>query len=220
VRSHRHLWPTFAPALVAFAIVSFPEGASGTVEGQRARLPPPAECEDPIEGVWRSHAFDAPYQQWQQFTLEIHRNAENPGILYGTATNNAWDGDAAMTEPGPCQGLLHFFVTMQAAGSYNETTHDVHFGGINWNLDQIYCGSSLGFGYNLDQFRGTVDPEIQEFQSLNNDGGRAVNVPTVFRRIECFDSANDTATGPTPGVDVRPPSLYPRGGSGCNRRRR
>ena len=31
------------------------------------------------------------------------------------------------------------------------------------------------WGYNLDNFSGEIDPEIQEFQSLNNDGGRDVD---------------------------------------------
>ena len=211
------LKPIILSTFIALILTST---ATGTVEEQRARLPPPVECTDPIEGVWRSHAYDEPYQQWQQFTLEIHRNEEQPSRLFGTATNNGWDGDASMNEPGPCEGLLHFFVTMEAAGSFNEQTNQVHFGGTNWHLDQIFCGSSFLFGYNLDQFRGTVDPELQEFQSLNNDGGRAVNVPTVFRRIECFNTQEDTASGPTAGVEVTPPALYPQNGFGCNRRRR
>ena len=60
------------------------------------------------------------------------------------------------------------------------------------------CGSSIGFGYNLDNFTGTIDPEIQEFQSVNNDGGISVNEPNVFRRIRCFE-------GPAPTDDVEPP---------------
>jgi hypothetical protein len=60
------------------------------------------------------------------------------------------------------------------------------------------------FGYNLDRFSGVIDHEIEEFQSVNNDGGRYVNVPTVFRRVSCDDTKDIK-----PRVSVEPPPFYP-----------
>ena len=213
----RRIVGLLAPALCVTTLMLIPDIAPATVAEQRARLPPPAECGDPIAGVWRSHSFDGPFQQWQVFTLEINRDEAQPSLLTGTIVNNAWDGMPESPEPPPCAGGLHFIVHMDGAGSYDDVTSQVHFGGVNWRLDQLLCGSGVGFGYNLDQFTGVVDHELQEFQSVNNDGGRAVNVPTVFRRIECFDAPNDDQ-GPATGIQIQPPSFQPPTGGGCGRR--
>jgi hypothetical protein len=47
--------------------------------------------------------------------------------------------------------------------------------------------------YRPDHFTGTIDPAIQEFQSVNNDGGRAVNDPMVFRRIACGEGDGEAS---------------------------
>ena len=203
---------------IIIVLILYSRPVIGTIEEQRIRLPPPVECSDPIEGVWQSHAYDAPYRQWQQFTLEIHRDSADPALLYGSITNNAWDGDETMSEPGPCEGLRHFFVSMEASGTFNDQTNETYFAGLNWRLDHVYCGSIRRFGYDLDHFSGVIDRSIQEFQSVNN-GGRAVNDPTVFRRIQCFEAnVEEVELTPSPNVTIEPPSMYPRGGMGCNRR--
>ena len=91
----------------------------------------------------------------------------------------------------------------------------MHFGGTSWRLTNVFCGPNPPFpDYNLDQFSGTIDPDLQEFQSVNNDGGVMVNMPTVFRRIQCFDAP------PPPRVAVTPPPFFPKASvepeaSGC-----
>jgi hypothetical protein len=45
-----------------------------------------------------------------------------------------------------------------------------------------------------------------EFQSVNNDGGRAVNDPVVFRRVQCNDGEHLDSE---PRIAVAPPPFYP-----------
>jgi len=77
-------------------------------------------------------------------------------------------------------------------------------------VDANICGHSTADTYNLDHFEGTIDPELQEFQSLNNDGGVHVNFPIVFRRIDCL-SGNEAAMTVEP-----PPFQPPANGLGCS----
>lgn len=188
-----------------------PNVSSGTIAEQRARLPPAADCSDPVEGVWRSHQFHEGYQEWGIFTLEIHRVPGDPSELTGRISNRSWYGPATMSEPGQCEGRLDYLVTMNARGSFEGGV--VTFHGTDWSLDEVYCGSRWGFAYNLDRFSGAIDPEIQEFQSVNNDGGRYIDVPTVFRRVSCFEEAPPTE------LSVQPPEFMPdldgHEGGGC-----
>ena len=185
-----------------------PSSAPGsTVSEQRALLPDPAECEDPITGVWKSHNYNTFQEQWTEFTLEVRRSSGNPSSLEGRILNHSWMATDRHPQPPACKGNLRYEVSMEAVGSVK--TLDVEFWGVNnWEMDRLHCGSSLGFGYNLDHFSGTIDPEIQEFQSVNNDGGIAVNEPTVFRRIRCFE-------GPVPVSNVEPPPFQPPRSRGC-----
>jgi hypothetical protein len=189
-----------------------PRRAPATIEEQRARLPAPAECRDPVEGVWRSHAFNEMWGEWNIFTLTVRRVAPGSTQLHGTITNEAWYGPATEVSRGPCEGRLQYLVSMDGTGSV--TDGRIAFGGTGqWRLDQLYCGSD-DFGYNLDQFAGTIDPALLEFQSVNNDGGRYIDVPTVFRRVECLD---DPTAEPV-AVALTPPPFYPpseAGGVGC-----
>ncbi len=198
--------------VVGFTVVLFPGMAPATVEEQRARLPPPAQCEDPVEGVWMSHKFDPVFQDWYIFTARIRRASAGSRDLTGDIEAHSWEGGAAAVEPPACRpGLNHWSVLMQAQG----TLHGRHieFWGIHWEPLHTWCGRTPQPGeYNLDHFTGEIDPAIQEFQSVNNDGGRSVNDPTVFRRVRCFDPPN------VPHVTVAPPPFVPpehRGG--CTR---
>lgn len=211
--SRKHRLGQLALAGFVFATMCPRKAPGGTVEEQRARLPPPATCQDPVEGIWKSHDYDPRWGDWTVFTLEVHRVNGSENELEGLIFNDTWYGDQTQSEPGPCQGNLRFKVSMDARGSVVDGK--IMFGGIGqWRMDEVVCGSWDG-GYNLDQFTGTIDPEIQEFQSVNNDGGRAVNAPTVFRRVKCFDEGGDDA----PFVEVAPPPFYlpqeERAGCGC-----
>lgn len=201
---------------VSLGAGAFPARApAGTVAEQRARLPPPATCQDNVEGLWQSHDYDERWSEWTIFTLEIHRDDDEPSKLTGRILNHSWIGPEDQTEPGPCKGRLRFKISMDAEGRVDESGH-IQFGGIGtWRMDEVICGV-WDMGYNLDNFSGTIDPEILEFQSVNNDGGRAVNDPTVFRRVKCWD---EPGQDDEPEVVVAPPPFYPpqeqREGWGC-----
>jgi hypothetical protein len=178
-----------------------------TIGEQRARLPPPAFCEDPVEGVWRSHKYNEQFGDWTIFTLEIHRVPGTQNALRGTISNELWDGGPSDEQPGPCDGRRHWIVSMDAQGSIQGNR--IFFGAVGqWRLDRALCVGGP-WGYNLDNFSGDIDPEIQEFQSVNNDGGRAVDDPHVFRRVRCFSPDS------LPHVEVAPPPFFPRRAGGC-----
>ncbi len=203
----------FAAALIA-AMWLVPCAAPATIEEQRARLPPPAECgDDPVTGVWKSHQYDPQYGDWTVFMLRIRRADGAPSRLVGTITNHSWDAGPAQEEPPPCAAGSgsQWVVSMDAQGTVSPDGR-IFFGGVGgWRLDQVICERGP-FAYNLDNFTGVIDRELNEFQSVNNDGGRAVNDPTVFRRISCFEDPH-----PAPHVRPTPPPFYPdmdRGGCG------
>ncbi len=199
----------YGVAALVLAGFLIPQPAPGsTVSEQRALLPEPAECDDPIIGVWKSHNYNTFQGQWTEFTLEVRRVADDPQTLEGRILNHSWMASDQHPQPPDCNGFdLRYEVSMPARGSTKSL--EVEFWGVgNWDMDRIHCGSSMGFGYNLDHFSGTIDPEIQEFQSVNNDGGIAVNEPTVFRRIRCFE-------GPAPLGDIDPPPFQPPRSRGC-----
>jgi hypothetical protein len=190
-----------------------PSAAQATVAEQRARLPPPAECEDPVEGIWRAHQYESNRGEWYIFTLEIHRAKPGAPELTGTVRSEYWSGTPKDQEPPACNsGGYHFHHIVHMPGKGTLRTADVFFGGTSYTWEKDVCGTGHG-GYNPDRFTGTIDATIQEFQSVNNDGGAAVNVPTVFRRIHCFDEAGPP---PQPTVNVTPPRLFkPKARGGC-----
>jgi hypothetical protein len=218
VRSTRAQSVLGLAALAGFVVsTAIPRRApAGTVAEQRARLPPPAQCEDPVEGIWKSHDHSVRWNDWTIFTLEIHR-VDGTDRLRGTIHNESWDGDADRSEPGACEGQQHFEVSMDAEGRVHQG--QIEFGGVGqWRLDAVRCGE-FDTGYNLDNFTGPLEPERLEFQSVNNDGGVAVNEPTVFRRVDCLPEAK--AGQDAPKLVVRPPAFYPPeedGGGGCGGR--
>ena len=197
------------------ALWLYPSRAPATIAEQRARLPPAAECDDEIvAGIWRSHKYNERFGDWSVFTLTIRRVADHPDQLVGTITNHNWDGGAADVEPPPCerQSGDDWFVSMDARGTVRNGT-EIFFGAIGeWRLDRVACRRGP-WGYNLDNFTGVIDPSILEFQSVNNDGGRSVNEPTVFRRIRCPPAQAAEA----PSVNPVPPAFYPELGGGCGR---
>lgn len=181
--------------------------AEATISEQRSRLPPPAHCEDPVEGVWKSHMYRPRWGEWECFYLEIHRVQGNAIELTGSIKNHSWRGDREEQEPGACRGRDQWIVSMDGRGTINGDR--IVFGGVGqWRTDRVLCGRGP-WGYNLDNFSGTIDRDLLEFQSLNNDGGRAVNEPTLFRRIRCFPP------GAQPHIQVDPPPFFPERTGGC-----
>ncbi|MFO7565267.1 MAG: hypothetical protein R6X02_21675 [Enhygromyxa sp.] len=188
---------------LAAGLSLYPGRAPATIAEQRARLPPPAACKDPVSGVWQSHSWNPMYEEWGRFTLTIRRVEGSETELEGEMLNESWYGPETEVTRGPCVGRLQYLVSMKAAGSYHNGT--VEFHGLEWKMEEALCAVDWTFGYNLDRFSGTIDHDIQEFQSVNNDGGRYIDVPTVFRRVSCDDRQDD----PGPRVTVAPPPFYP-----------
>ena len=197
-------------AVLFLLVVRVPE-APATVAEQRARLPPPAECESPIEGKWKAIVFSSNDFSWYEFILEVRHVPEDKSRLTGMIYVDTWLGGPEQSEPGPCRGR-RYKGKMDGTGSF--TDGQVTFGGGAFQLVEVICGDQYtSVGYNPDQFTGRVEPDRQEFQSVNNDGGNAVNEPTVFRRIGCFD---DQAVAQPTGSDAKPPPFFPaRKTSGC-----
>ena len=191
-------------------LLILPPTAHTTVQEQRARLPPPADCPDPVTGVWKSHAYYPGHGQWYIFTLNIRRVEGSERQLMGEAHSHYWTGGSGDEEPPPCgPGGYHQTVIMPANGTFDGL--EIEFGGTAWRNGQTFCGPPTR-SYYPDRFSGTVDPELEEFQSVNNDGGPMVNYPTVFRRIRCLEGDENA-----PSVEVvPPPEFFPStGGCGC-----
>ncbi len=204
-----------AIAVVALLPVIAPALVRATVQEQRARLPPPAHCEDPVAGVWKSHKYDPRFSDWYIFTLNIERDPKSPegkNYLTGTINSHSWTGSPKDEEPPPCRpGMRHWTVHMDAQGSVSEDG-EIRFWGTSWRPEHTFCGMPIMRGeYNLDHFSGKIDPKIMEFQSVNNDGGRSINDPTVFRRVSCGESQ-----GPADHVNPIAPPFQPPKVDGCS----
>ena len=156
-------------------------GAS--VAEQRALLPRAVFCDDPVAGVWRAHRYDPLYGDWMLATLHVHR--DGPTHLRGVIVVHAWEGGGFDVRPPPCgEDGFDFIVEMPGDGQIRGER--VEFGGTSWRLRTFRCNSANRMlTYNPDHFSGTINPAIQEFQSVNNDGGRARNEAMVFRRVQC-----------------------------------
>jgi hypothetical protein len=193
-------------ASVGFVLASWVPGSgrASTVAEQRARLPPPATCKDPVAGVWKSHSYDTRFRDWTIFTLEIRRVEPGKNEFEGRITNHSWQAAPHESSPPPCRGELRYVVSMDARGTVQDKRID--FWGVGtWSLDEVLCGQ-WNMGYNLDHFSGEIDPELMEFQTVNNDGGRAVNDPVVFRRVRCHDGDEPETE---PRITVAPPPFTP-----------
>jgi hypothetical protein len=211
-RSSRLVLSAFVAGLSALFLYSGETGA--TVEEQRARLPPPAACKDPVEGTWMAHKFEPRFSEWYIFTMQVRRAAPGSADLTGDVLSHFWTGAPGEQNPPTCSpGRLHAKVTMPGKGTI-QPDGKIEFGGTTWVRAPGPCDAeSRGVMYNPDHFSGTIDPALQEFQSVNNDGGRAVNEPVVFRRVRCFDPA----APPAPTVNVTPPPIAPPKHRGCGR---
>ena len=194
-------------ALLLAMTIRLPE-APATVAEQRARLPPAAECESDIAGKWRGQVHSEITKSWYEFTLEVRHIEGSAHALTGVIHVHLWVGGPELTEPS-CTGGSRYRGKMAGQGRFQNG--EVFFGGGAFQLTEVVCGDDVGSGYNPDQFTGRVDTQRQEFQSVNNDGGAAVNEPTVFRRVACFD--DEPLANPP---DVAPPPFFPeRREGGC-----
>jgi hypothetical protein len=157
-------------------------GSAGSVGAQRARLPQAIACNDPVAGVWRAHTYSPRRGSWAMFTLHIERAPH--GVLSGTIVSHEWGGGSNDSRPPPCS-LSDFDITARMPAHGSIFHDDVDFAGGPAHM-QINCATGGRNDYNPDHFTGHLDAARQEFQSVNNDGGWAVNEPHVFRRIDCL----------------------------------
>lgn len=204
---HRRIRRRAALVLAVLALL-LPALAPADIEEQRARLPPPAECTDPVDGVWMSHTFYPHVSEWYIFTLTVRHTAPGSSTLEGSIYSMFWTGIAEHPEPPPCGQGDRRSVNEPARG--NVLAGHISFGGTGWQSAPDSC-TPLAGGYNPDQFAGAIDPARQEFQTRVEDGGIFRGEPTVFRRVRCLEP------NAPPAVHVEPPPFYPqrRGGCGC-----
>ncbi len=214
-RPRRRRW--LGAAVAAWAAVALlAPPLSATIEEQRQRLPPPATCQDPAEGIWMALKYQPRWGEWENFILEIHRDKPGEPGITGNIKNHFWYAGGNDPTPPACGKARDYIVRMEATGTEKGGT--IQFDGRNpWKNDPTSCRPFLG-RYNPDHFSGTIEVERQEFQSVNNDGGRAVNDPYVFRRVKCFDTPPvDESKPPPSGISVKPPSFMPKAKSmGCS----
>ena len=116
--AHRRRTACGLTLLAGFVLASWLPGASfaSTVAEQRARLPPPADCKDPIAGIWKSHSYDERFRDWTIFTLEIKRTAPDKDEFEGKITNDSWDAEPHESSPPKCRGGLRYIISMPAKG--------------------------------------------------------------------------------------------------------
>lgn len=161
-------------------------GVNGsTIEGQRALLPRAATCKDPIAGTWEAHKYNANLGGlWVHFTLSVHRGTG--GGLIGPILSHTWSGSPLDSVPPECRaGAVNMTVSMNATG-VDGGNGKITFGATRYSVVSVEC-RGIESSYAPDHFSGTIDPQRQEFQSVNNDGLNDINAPYVFRRTGCLD---------------------------------
>ncbi len=153
-----------------------------SIEGQRALLPKPAFCKDPIAGFWEALKYSPFRGNWVHFKLTVHREGTN---VRGTILSHTWSGSARDNHPPGCEFGMGYDITasMNAAGTTNGVR--ITFGSSHATILLAQC--TLDADYAPDRFSGIIDDQRQEFQSLNNDGAVDIDVPYVFRRTGCID---------------------------------
>jgi hypothetical protein len=136
-------------------------------------FPPPAICADPLEGVWVSHKYESPYDEWMIFTLDVRRDprgAASPNLRGragahpgGGAHHGARvvrRGAAGLRAAAVPAGHPPLEVGMSAEGFADGGR--IEFWGTRWSVQNVWCGPR-SFGYNLDHFTGVIDPSSRSF---------------------------------------------------------
>ena len=190
--------------IACFSLIAVVLLTGSVIQEQQARLPPPATCDDSVEGIWKAHAFSEVHDQWYLIELHVRRVKGSDTEIKGDMRFEIWTGDENRHVPPSCDKTdFRARVFQNAKGTVEENA--IQFQAIDVEIERV-CG--LVFGYNLDAFGGTINPDTEEFHSLANDGGMWVNFPVVFRRVRCFMSDDDIPY-------VAPPPFQPRTISGC-----
>lgn len=200
---------TLACAAIAATTID-PRALFGSIEDQRARLPPAADsdagadCSDPAAGVWLGQQYNPRSRSWQRYELHVQRSSPGSNELTGEVRVHFWSGWHSHSTPLMDCSRPHLSaeVIQRATGTFDGA--QLAFGGHDWRVSRIFCQPpGTRVLYNPDHFSGALDTTTQEFQSVNNDGGSAVNEPVVFRRVRCPESSGQRA------VVVVAPSVPP-----------
>ncbi len=213
VRRSSVLRASFVAAVVSVALLTFPKDSPASIEEQRARLPPPAECTDELEGEWLALTHSSTYDDWYQVRLTIKRTSPGAQTVEGQMRVRFWFGDDNAMNPPPCteRRAQERVVIQPSLGTYID--NEVQFHAQSWSFAPESCFKSGR--YNLDNYSGRIDHKLHEFQSVNNDGGRAVNEPAVFRRVKCINGPDVLSPTMSRPVDVKAPSFTPKRKWGC-----
>ncbi len=194
--------------------------SEASVEEQRRRLPPAAECADDLEGEWLALTYNEWFHDWYQVRLRVKRVSKGSSELEGDMLVRFWYGQASEQKPPGCSqpGAHERLVFQTAKGSFRDG--EIRFDAQTWKYAPDTCFRDGR--YNLDHYSGRIDPKLHEFQSVNNDGGRAVNEPSVFRRIKCQEGSAAIVEQPGPrpsdvSIELRPPEFKPPRRLGCSK---
>ncbi len=192
-----------------------PRESPASIEEQRARLPPPAECTDDLEGEWLALTRNDVFGDWYQVRLTIKRTEPGAQTIEGQMYVRFWNGGPKEMTPPPCSSSSgqERVVIQPSTGTY--VNDEVQFHAQSWSFAPESCYKRGR--YNLDHYSGRIDHKIHEFQSVNNDGGRAVNEPAVFRRVKCLNGPEVLAPTFQRPVDVKAPSFTPHRKWGCGK---
>ena len=157
--------------------------ASLPTAGPAAASVAPAECSDPIAGVWHGRYHMPDYGDWHDFVLTIRRG--DGGVLVGKIMVEFWDGDATQADPPKvCRVHGHYTGTMTARGSFAPDGHAVTFDGQDFAIDKILCGRKRGdISYSPDRFVGKLENGTLTLQ--NRDGWRDPTSNVRFSRTSC-----------------------------------
>ena len=185
--------------LVLAIMLAIPLIAS--IEDQRLRLPPAAtvddnsSCADPVVGVWLGQQYNPRSISWQKYRLHIRRVTPGSAALVGEVRVLYWTGpQSVVTPPANCEGVgLSAEILQNATGTV--VNNFLSFGGNDWRAGQVFCGSREAVAYNPDHFQGLINVGLQEFQSVNNDGGTAVNEPVIAQPTPEASSCRRTIRG-------------------------
>ncbi len=201
---------------VPFLLLTLSEDSPATVEQQRQRLPPAAECSNNVEGKWLGLRWSSHRRppEWYRVELSVKYTHSNvPDEIEGTINVRFWrGGEKAETPPQTCSPY-EGIALQRAIGT--ATNGNIDFRATSWTTVPGECAY---YGrYALDHYSGVIDPKLLEFQAENNDGAMAVHEPTVFRRIQCLASGTPEPTWTTNPVAVTPPAFTPKRRFGCGK---
>lgn len=206
MKSRRRLVALVLAGFACCAVLA-PGAAPADIEEQRGRLPAPASCDDPVEGMWMSHAYYPHVGAWYVFVLDVRRTAPGARTLVGETRVEYWHaGPDHPQVPTTCTpGLVHRRISATADGTIDGPRFV--WRGHTLGPEVVVCGSPLN-SYELVTFTGDIDFTRGEFQNVLSAGPTWTDIRTVFRRIQCRDGTSSPSGTAPPGVSP-PPSLPP-----------